>query len=310
MGMETILKPNEQVQTLPDRAWFFKYRGRVVTQDDVAFIREMIAKNPTLSRRMLSRILCEAWNWTQANGKPKSMVCRGLMLALHRAGRIELPAKRKDMPNPFVNRVRPRLVHIDCAPVEGNLSDLGPLEIRSVRRTPEESLFNSLVETHHYLRYTQPVGEHLKYMVYAKDRPVACFAWCSAPRHLGPRDRFIGWPAQARRRNIHFVSYNTRFLILPWVRVRHLASHLLGRMTGLLSSDWERVYKHPVYFAETFVDPTRYPGTCYYAANWVFLGQTTGRGKNDQTGRPNRSIKDVLGYALTKDFRRLLSETL
>ena len=177
-----------------------------------------------------------------------------------------------------------------------------------VRRTAEEPLFNHLIAAHHYLGYTRPVGEHLKFIIYAGERPVACFAWSSAPRHLGPRDRFIGWSAGARRRNIGYVAYNPRFLILPWVEVPHLASHLLGRMVRMLPGEWERVYRHPVYFAETFVDPTRFKGTCYRAANWVYLGRTTGRGKADQTGRPNRSLKDVLGYPLAKRFRALLSE--
>jgi hypothetical protein len=143
-------------------------------------------------------------------------------------------------------------------------------------------------------------------LVYAQRRPVACFAWSSAPRHLGARDRFIGWSAEERRRNISLVTYNPRFLITPWVEVSHLASHLLGRMVRMLPAEWERVYGHPVHFAETFVDTLRFRGTCYRAANWVFLGLTTGRGKDDQTGRPNRSLKAVLGYPLTRDFRRRL----
>ena len=176
-----------------------------------------------------------------------------------------------------------------------------------MRRTGEEPLFNHLIAEYHYLGYTRPVGEHLKYLVYVGSRPVACFAWSSAPRHLGPRDRFIGWSKEARREKIRYVVYNPRFLIPPWVEVRHLASHLLGRMVRMLPGEWERVYGHPVYFAETFVDSERFKGTCYRAANWVYLGQTTGRGKDDQTGRPNRSLKDVLGYPLDKRFRELLS---
>jgi len=148
----------------------------------------------------------------------------------------------------------------------------------------------------------------LKYLVYADSRPLACFAWSSAPRHLAPRDRFIGWSAAARRHNIRHVAYNTRFLILPWVAVQHLASHLLARMMRRLSADWEQVYGHPIYFAETFVDPERFAGTCYRAANWVHLGRTTGRGKDDLTHRPNRSLKDVLGYPLIAQFRQRLSE--
>jgi hypothetical protein len=141
----------------------------------------------------------------------------------------------------------------------------------------------------------------------ALGRPIACFVWSSAPRHLGPRDRFIGWTPEIRRRHLHLIVYNPRFLILPWVHVPHLASHLLGRMVTVLARDWERLYGHPIYFLETFVDPARFRGTCYRAANWVVLGRTTGRGKWDLTHRPNRPIKDVLGYPLTPHFRQLLA---
>jgi hypothetical protein len=188
------------------------------------------------------------------------------------------------------------------------LRELGGLEFVQVRRTAAEPLFNALIEEHHYLGYTQPVGEHLKHLVYGNGRPLACFAWSSAPRHLEPRDRFIGWSAAARRHNIGFVAYNTRFLILPWVEVPHLASHLLGAVVRRLSADWQQIYGHPVYFAETFVDPERFAATCYRAANWVHLGRTTGRGKDDLTHRPNRSRKDVLGYPLIAQFRQRLSE--
>ena len=133
-------------------------------------------------------------------------------------------------------------------------------------------------------------------------------AWSSAPRHLGSRDRYIGWSPEARWTNIRFIAYNTRFLILPWVRVPHLASHLLSRVTARLSQDWEQLYNHPVYFAETFIDPGRFRGTCYRAANWKLLGVTTGRGKNDHTNRPNRPIKEVFGYPLDPRFRQLLSQ--
>jgi hypothetical protein len=177
-----------------------------------------------------------------------------------------------------------------------------------VRRTPQEALFNSLIEHHHYLGYTQPVGEHLKYLVFARGRPIACMAFSSAPRHLGSRDRFIGWDKQARLKNIGLLAYNTRFLILPWVTVPHLASHILGRMARVLSADWQRLYGHPIYFVETFIDPQRFRGTCYRAANWICLGQTTGRGKDAPAHKPNRPVKQVLGYALVKDFRQRLSQ--
>lgn len=284
------------------------YRGRQVTNDDVVFIRDLIARYPEASRRRLSEELCRAWQWVQPNGALRSMVCRGLMLALHRGGHIELPPVRRLNPNPLAERRRPAAAAVDRSPLVGSLAEVGPLAIRQVRRTHDEPLFNALLETHHYLGYTQPVGEHLKLLVASGERPVACLAFSSAPRHLGPRDRFIGWSAQARRRNIHLVAYNTRFLILPWVEVRHLASHVLGRVARVVSSEWERLYGHPVHFLETFVDPGRFRGTCYRAANWVFLGQTTGRGKDDLTHRANRPLKDVLGYPLTRRFRQLLAE--
>src|SRR6202140_14688 len=234
------------------------------------------------------------------------MVCRGLLLMLHRAGEIELPAIRQTSLNPFVQRNKPQPVLIDTSALNGALTDIRPISLEQVRRTSDEPLFNSLIEHHHYLGYEQPVGEHLKYLVWAQGRPIACMAWSSAPRHLGSRDRYIGWSAEARRRNIRFIAYNTRYLILPWVAVPHLASHILSRMAKMLPNDWERMYGHPIYFLETFIDPERFRGTCYRAANWVLMGRTTGRGKQSNSYVPNRSIKEVLGYPLTKRFRELL----
>lgn len=284
----------------------FSYRHRRLTGPDIAFIRELIAAHPAASRRQLSTKLCQAWNWVQANGALRDMVCRGLMLELHRAGLIELPPIVKRPPNPLARRNRPVRVEVDTQPLHARLNEIGALRLCQVRRTPEEALFNSLLEQYHYLGYTQPVGEQLKYLVYANERPIACGAWSSAPRHLGCRDRFIGWSAQARLKNIHLLAYNPRFLILPWVRVPHLASHLLGRMARSVPQDWERQYGHPVYYLETFVDRERFRGTCYQAANWIRLGTTTGRGKDDPTGKPNRPLKEILGYPLVKDFRHRL----
>lgn len=291
---------------MPD-GW--RYRGREVSPDDAAFILRLIAEHPAASRRELSQKLCEAWNWRQANGAPRDMVCRGLLLMLDRAGAIRLPPVRYTPPNPLARRARPPVMLIDTTPIAGPLSRLQPIEFQQARRTSEEPLFNSLMESHHYLGYEQPVGAHLKYLVWAQSRPIAALAWSSAPRHLGSRDRFIGWSGEARRRNIRFLAYNTRFLILPWVEVPHLASYILGRVARRLSQDWEALYGHPIYFLETFVDPERFRGTCYRAANWVLLGRTTGRGKDDQTNRPNRSIKEVLAFPLTPRFRELLAQT-
>jgi hypothetical protein len=285
-----------------------QHRGRVITQKDILYIRELIAAHPCESRRRLSVKLCEAWQWKQPNGALRDMVCRGMLLMLDRAGQIQLPPVKFVPHNPLARRVRPAPVVIDTTPVEDSLRQIQPLKFTQVRRSEDEPLFNSLMEGYHYLGYEQPVGEHLKYLVWAQGRPIACVAWSSAPRHIGSRDRYLGWSQEVRRRNIRFIAYNTRFLILPWVRVKHLASHILGRMAARISEDWQSLYGHPIYFLETFVDPERFRGTCYRAANWVLLGKTTGRGKQSNSYVPNRSIKEVLGYPLTKRFRERLGK--
>ena len=285
-----------------------RYRGREIHAEDILSVRKLIEQHPTDSRRKLSTRLCEAWDWRQSNGALRDMVCRGLLLMLERAGEITLPPVAYKRHNPLAQRARPVPMLVDQSPMEAKLIGLGPIEIEQTRRTADEPLFNSLMEEHHYLGYEQPVGEHLKHLVWAQGRPIACLAWSSAPRHLGSRDRYIGWSAEARRRNIRFLAYNTRFLILPWVRVEHLASHILGRMAAQISADWQRMYGHPIYFLETFVDPERFRGTCYRAANWVVMGKTTGRGKQSNSYVPNRSIKEVLGYPLNRRFRELLEQ--
>jgi len=283
-----------------------KYQGRIATADDVEFIKRLISENPGDSRRGLSKKLCEAWNWVQPNGALRDMVCRGFMLRLESAGYIKLPPRRFTPNNPLANRNKPQKVDIDQRPLNTKLSNIQRLEIRQVRRTLYERLFNSLIVQYHYLGYCHPVGEHLKYVVFAEGRPIACFSWSSAPRHIGCRDKFIGWSADIRKKNLHFIAYNNRFLVLPWVRISCLASHLLGKMARVLPVDWERAYNHPIYFLETFVDTERFKGTCYKAANWIYLGNTTGRGKNDQTHKANRSIKAVWGYPLSMDFQEVL----
>lgn len=285
----------------------FRYRGKVVTADDIAFINRLIGENPQASRWGLSKKLCQQWNWVQPNGALKDMVCRGLMLQLHRAGHIRLPAKKRWVRNPLMDRKKPSELSIDQTPIDAKLSKIKPLRLCQVRRTVSEKLFNSLIEHYHYLGYCHPVGEQLKYIVYFQQRPIACLAWSSAPRHIGCRDRFIGWSAQSRKNHIHLLAYNSRFLILPWVHIKSCASHILGRMAKVVSKDWQRIYNHPIYYLETFVDTERFAGTCYKAANWIYLGDTTGRGKNDHTYKPNRSIKAVWGYPLSRDFRALLS---
>lgn len=283
------------------------YRGRRITPADVTFVRALLAAQPHLSRRALSFAVCAAWQWRQPNGEPCDGICRGLLLGLHRAGHLVLPPPRWRTAKPWRPRTSAPPVLVDTSPLTASLRELCPLEICQVRRSADEGLFNGLLAQYHYLGYQQPVGAHLKYLVWGARRPLACVAWASAPRHLGPRDRFIGWSADARRRNLRFLAYNSRFLILPWVAVPHLASHVLGRMAALVPADWQRRYGHPIYFLETFIDPARFRGTCYRAANWRVLGCTTGRGHNAPTLRPTRPVKEVLGYPLVPDFRARLT---
>jgi hypothetical protein len=284
----------------------FRKQGLRVTSADIQRISELIAANPQANRNKLSKLVCEAFNWRQGNGALKDQLCRSLLLGLHRAGHIVLPPPTQNSPNPLANRQRPQPVEVDRTPVCTSLKGLGRVEFAQVRHTRQEKEFNWLLESEHYLGYAKPVGEALKFMAFAGLQPIALFAWSSAPRHLGPRDRYIGWSKEQRRRQLHHVAYNMRYLIPSWVQVPHLASHLLSRMTRMLPAEWQKVYGHPVYFAETFVDTTRHRGTCYRAANWVFMGKTTGRGKDDLTHKPNRTVKDVLGLPLVADFRERL----
>jgi hypothetical protein len=283
------------------------YRGRQIRDAEVNFLRELIAQNPDLSRRRLSVKVCEAWQWVQPNGQTRDMVCRGLMLALHRAGHIQLPAQRYSPPNNAITHRRVAAGAIyDTTPITGTVSALGPLTIRLVRRTGDEALFAQLLRDHHYLGYSRPVGEHLKYLVVAGERPVACLAWSSAPRQLDLRDQFVGAPRAAYRHNLHQIAYNSRYLILPWVNVRHLASHLLGRIARQISADWQELYNHPLQLLESFVDIERFRGTCYRAANWRCLGRSQGRGTKVKTHHLTCSIKELWAYPLGKHFRQRL----
>ncbi len=254
----------------------------------------------------MPKVHCEAWNWRQPNGALKDAICRSLLLRLHREGHIQLPPPRTRHTNRAEWHRRAPAVAIDTRPLQATLAELQPLSFHLARRTSQEPLFNALLHEHHELGYTRPVGEQLKYLVYGGERVVAALAWSSAAHGLGCRDRFIGWSAEARRANRHLLAYNSRFLIPPWIRVPHLASHVLGRVARRISGDWERIYHHPIYFLETFVDPSRHRGSCYRAANWIVLGQTFGRGHRCPTDQPNRPVKLALGYPLVKRFRELL----
>lgn len=280
------------------------YRKRTITQDDLSFILKVIDDYRSKGRTAISRKLCEAWDWRQANGQLKDGVCRGLLLELERKQLITLPPRIIDNNNNSTRRKKTSHPTFDFKPIPFSalLADLPPIELRQVRRTPEEKLFNSLIRQYHYLGYSQPVGEHLKYLVYAGNRVIACFVFSSAPYAIDCRDNFLGWSREARERNRHLLAYNSRFLIPPWVRIPHLASHLLGRIAKTISDDWQKMYHHQILWLETFVDTEKFAGTCYKAANWTFLGLTSGRGKYNKTQKQLTSIKAMYGYPLTRNY--------
>jgi hypothetical protein len=283
------------------------YRGRPISESDIAIIRQIISIHPDRSRRFISQEVCRIWSWRQTNGTLKEMVCRSLLLLLESKGLIKLPPRKSNPPNPLANRKKPLRITVDETAVECPLNELCPINLKQVRRTAQEKLFNSLISEYHYLGYTQPVGEHLKYIAFSNDCPIACLAWSSAPWYIGARDRFIGWSSQTRQNNLHLIINNMRFLVLPWVRVSHLASHLLALSRRRVSRDWQHVYNHPVFLLETFVDTERFQGTCYKADNWTYVGKTTGRGKLSKSNKPTLSKKAVYLYPLTKDFRDRLN---
>jgi hypothetical protein len=284
-----------------------RFRGRTYTESDLDEIRALIAENPDASRWFLAREICRKWNWVQANGTLKHVLSKGLLLALHRHNLITLPACKRPSTSHLRRRTPPPAMLLDTSLIVGSLAELRPVSIVMVRRTPYEHIYKSLIHQYHYLGYTTPVGEHVEYMAYSGSRPLACIGWASAPRHISVRDVYLGWERENRIANLHKIVANTRFLILPWVRVPHLASHLLGLMARRIAADWDTVYRHPIVWLETFVDPERgFIGTCYKAANWRYLGRTTGRGKNDNTRKPNRSLKYVFGYPLVRDFKTAL----
>jgi hypothetical protein len=280
-----------------------KYRKKVIREEDLQNIRQIITNNPKASRRHLSKILCEFWDWRQENGVLKDMVCRSLMLLLHREGHIQLPEVRQIPRNPIVERHRPKELDdsFDRSIIETPLKKIAAsIEVMQIRKTVHESTFNSLIQTHHYLQYSNPIGEHLKYMFFMNGRPIACSLWTSSALKIKPRDDYIGWCPDARDKNIRMIAYNSRFLILPWVSVKYLASHLLGKISRQISEDWEALYYHPIHLLETYIEPQRFKGSCYRAANWQMIGLTKGKGIRGKSNIQDRSIKEMFVYPCTK----------
>ncbi len=283
-------------------------QGRALSREDIDFVRHLIGENPTWSRRRLSQALCLAWDWRNAKGQLKDMACRTLLVKLHDRGLVELPARRQMPSNRMVQRRIGWVAH-DTTPIADPLRALQPLHVVRVDTQPEHAgLFACLLSRYHYLGYRGAVGENMAYLVFdAAGRAVSCVLFAAPAWATGGRDRFIGWDTKRRARHLHFIANNTRFLILPWVRVAHLASHVLGLMARRIAADWQARYGHGVYLLESFVDTTRFEGVCYRAANWVAVGQTQGRSRNDTHHRLQVPSKRVFVYPLVRDFRDRLN---
>ena len=283
-------------------------QGRTVSVEDIEAIRALIATHPTWHRTRLSQELCRRWGWVAANGQCKDMAARSLLRKLDAEGLISLPAPVCSANNAFRHRAEVAL-SIDTSPLEGTLASLSPLQISPVHGASHQPLFRALLQRYHYLGYRGPVGENLKYLIYDRQgRVLSCVLFGAAAWTMACRDRFIGWERAERERHLVLLANNMRFLIMPWVRVSHLASHVLGRIARRISADWQAKYGHRVVLLETYVEQRRFNGTCYRAANWQYIGQTRGRSRNDRRKRLQVPVKSVWLYPLTAQFRSRLTE--
>jgi len=248
-----------------------------------------------------------AWDWRNGTGRLKDMAARSLLLKLEAGGHIQLPPRRTASVNGLRNRHLCPIEH-DQSALEGPLRSLQPVRVQPVRETSSEArLFQFLLQRYHYLGQRNCVGENMKYLARDREgRPLACLLFGSPAWSVAGRDQWLGWSGEQRRRHLGEVTNNTRFLILPWVRVRHLASHLLGQAAARLSADWQQKYGHPIYLVESFVEQPRFAGTCYRAAGWVAVGQTTGRTRNDDGFKPRTARKAIYLKILRADALRRL----
>ena len=281
-------------------------RGKRITPFVLSQIQKVTEEHWAKGRTFISRELCRLWDWRQANETPKDQVCRILLRKLEDKGLVSLPPAKCGISNHPKRRyyIPPDPVPNICTvPVVGSVSNFPGIQLRMVRRTPEEELWNYLMYRYHYKSYRIIVGAHLKYMAFYQDRPLACLAWSSSVYRIQDRDNFIGWDKGTRSKNISLVANNSRFLILPWVRIKNLASHLLASSARVVSRDWLSFYGQPLYLLETFVDRSRFAGTCYQAANWIHVGETKGHAKKDNRFYYHGQKKDIYVYPLSRDFR-------
>jgi len=282
-------------------------QGRELSAEDIGLIQGLLAEHRDWGRTRLSEELCCLWDWRNAQGHIKDMAARTLLLKLERGGHIRLPERLRPSSNGLRNRHAPLVDHA-TAPIRGAVRDLRPLAVSVVESGSEDlRLFNCLLGRYHYLGHRNTVGENIRYLVRdCAGRPVGCALFGSAAWKCAARDAWIGWDRGTREANLGLLTNNTRFLVLPWITVPYLASHLLATLARRVCADWQRKYGHPIHALETFVDRDRFRGTCYQAANWVRLGSTQGRTRNDRARGLRASVKDVYLYPLIQGFRRAL----
>jgi hypothetical protein len=279
-------------------------QGRWLGPAELQQVRHLLESHPEWSRYRLSRELCLLWNWRAPDGQIKDMAARTLLLKLEERGHICLPRKRRPSPNRMRHKRLEPVIYA-TQPINEPLAQLRPLQVKEVRHGSEGlALFEWLLHDYHYLRYTSAVGLNLKYLVRdCRGRPLSCLLFGSAAWKCNARDQFIGWTAEQRQTHLQQITNNTRLLVLPWVRVPQLASHVLSLVLRRLPQDWQDKYARPLRLVETFVDTSRFAGTCYRAANWLDLGQTTGRTRQDRAHRLAVAPKRVLVYPLEPEFR-------
>lgn len=279
-------------------------QGRKVSGEDISFIKSLMTENPDWHRTRLSLELCHRWNWCKPGGQLKDMACRSMLLKLERRGYIELPKSLRPGANANRNRHVEAVLHCKES-VSCGLKELAPVELRLVEGGYELKLFKYFISVYHYLGWSGTVGENLKYLIYDKhQRELGCIMFGAAAWKVNPRDNHIGWEAGVRKRNLSFIANNNRFLVLPWIQVPHLASHILGQVSRRVSADWHKKYYHPIYLLETFVEKDRFKGTCYKAANWLCVGDTQGRGKLDVKYEYAVAVKSIWLYPLNSLYRK------
>lgn len=277
-----------------------------ITEDKVEQIRQIIRENPEWNRTQISKYICQLWRWQAPNGHLKDISCRDMLRALDKTGRIRLPAPLTASRSVGISRIIKHIDH-DTTPIIATLQELRPVRIENVDSGSGLFVFKSYIDQYHYLGFDRTIGENMKYMVYSSDgKPLACLLFGSAAWSCRERDIFIGWDKVQRARGLSGMTNNTRFLIFPWVRVTHLASHILSLLVQRVSDDWQVKYGHPVYCLETFVELRRFKGICYRAANWMHVGSTTGRGRDGGHKHAILPIKDIYLYPLTKNYKAVL----